>query len=484
MISRSRIIPLMIGAAALSIDAAQSAPSAGDAPPGRGSATLRVLILSGRNGPEWRARSRAFREILEDSGPHEVRICEALVGMDARLLREFDVLIDDVGASAPGVETEDAIAAYVESGRGLVVTRGSLDTPGNKPREHDGEPLWPVIPQESPVSAVAPLRLRIQRPDHPILRGMPGELLFADAIRCGLKVLPGAEVLAEAQQPGQATARGQGDAILVATRHGKGRVVCTVLGHDLAAMQEPAFVGCFTRAVEWAATGQVAPPAAPGPAETDAAATRALVITGGHDHETSFYSLFEGHRDLPRVAVSTSAMAFEKDLAGKHDVIVMYDFTRDLDPNGRTHLRSFIEGGGGIVVLHHALLNYQDWSWWTDEVVGGSYRLRKEGDRPSSTYKDRQSMFVRPEAEHPVTRGIGPFHVVDESYRRMRISPRVRPLLSTDHPESDRLLAWIGPNERYRVVAIQLGHGPAVFGHPAYRSLVHNAMRWAARRLR
>ena len=29
---------------------------------------------------------------------------------------------------------------------------------------------------------------------------------------------------------------------------------------------------------------------------------RALLITGGHDHETSFYSLFEGYKDLARAA--------------------------------------------------------------------------------------------------------------------------------------------------------------------------------------
>ena len=34
---------------------------------------------------------------------------------------------------------------------------------------------------------------------------------------------------------------------------------------------------------------------------------------------------------------------------------------------------------------------------------------------------------------------------MDETYKRMWISPRVRPLLTTDNPNSDRVLAWIGP---------------------------------------
>jgi hypothetical protein len=73
--------------------------------------------------------------------------------------------------------------------------------------------------------------------------------------------------------------------------------------------------------------------------------------------------------------------------------------------------------------------------------------------------------------------------VVDETYKHMWISPRVRPLLITDNPNGDRFLAWVGPCATSRVVAIQLGHGPTVFGHPAYRALVHNAILWSAGRL-
>jgi type 1 glutamine amidotransferase len=62
----------------------------------------------------------------------------------------------------------------------------------------------------------------------------------------------------------------------------------------------------------------------------------------------------------------------------------------------------------------------------------------------------------------------------------MWFSDRIRPLLTTDHPASDRNLAWVGPHEKARVVAIQSGHGPSAFGHPTYRTLVYNAVLWAA----
>ena len=83
----------------------------------------------------------------------------------------------------------------------------------------------------------------------------------------------------------------------------------------------------------------------------------------------------------------------------------MYDFTRDMDEPSRKNLRDFVESGGGVVVLHHALLDYQNWDWWTDQAVGGSYRLSREGDRPSSSVKNNQQISVTSAQKHPITVG-------------------------------------------------------------------------------
>ena len=206
-------------------------------------------------------------------------------------------------------------------------------------------------------------------------------------------------------------------------------------------------------------------------------AIRALLLTGGHDHDAAFYSLFN---DLERLPVDTAANAFKNDLRGKYDVLIMYDFTRDLDERARKNLRDFVEAGGGVVVLHHALLNYQAWTWWSEEVVGGRYRLQREAESPSSSVKNDQQIDVVLAGSHPVLDGIAPFRIQDETYKNMYFSPKVRPLLTTDNPTSDVNLAWIGPCETSRVVAIQLGHGRSAFGHLSYRTLVHNAVRWAA----
>jgi type 1 glutamine amidotransferase len=251
------------------------------------------------------------------------------------------------------------------------------------------------------------------------------------------------------------------------------------LGGDPSALDEPETMALFARSCEWAASGGVTLPAdlaaycpKPGP-------IRALIVAGGHFHDAAFYGLFRDFPELRDAPVETSAI-YKNDLRGKYDVIVLYDFTRDLDDASKTNLRAFVEGGGGIVVLHHALLDFQTWTWWSEHVAGGRYRLQREGQAPSSSVKDDQQIYARPAGPHPVLEGIGPFHIQDEAYKNLWMSDRIRPLLTTDNPTSDVNLAWVGPCETARVVAIQLGHGRTAFNHPSYRTLVRNAVRWAA----
>jgi type 1 glutamine amidotransferase len=458
-------------------------------------APLRVLILSGGGDQGGRDTTPVLKRILADTGRFDVRICESPAGLSPRTLADFDLVVDDRAGSSPAGETEKAIAGFVESGKGLVITQaalgssaGPITADGARPPDRselatDLPDYLPVGPAGASPTSVQFFEVKLARPEHPIVQGMRPAFRFADATYRGLTTRPGAEVIATAVGETRGDG-GKDEAVLIASGHGKGRVFCIALGHDAAAMHQREFLAAFARGSEWAATGAVTLPADLGPPRPEAGAVRGLVITGGHDHESAFYSLFDGYKDLDRLPVDASMNAFRKDLRSKYDVLIMYDFTRDMDEVCKDNLRRFVEGGKGIVVLHHALLNYQKWPWWYEEVVGGRYRLEPEGNLPTSSVKNDQEIFVTPAAEHPVTAGIGAFHITDEAYKRMWISDRVRPLLTTDNPTSDTSLAWIGPCVSSRVVAIQLGHGHSAFGHPSYRALVHNAVLWAAGKAR
>ena len=421
---------------------------------------IRAVILS-NGGPD----ADAMKAILVDSGRFQVHACETTEGIAPALLAQYDLA---VVAGRVTDDSKKALAEFAASGKGFVFARGGLpaaDTAGDSP----------LAAAPAPDGSGGILSVKITRPDHPIVLGLPSAFRVADAVPAGLATRTGAEPLAMVEAAGSAVP------VLAVARSGKGRVTAIALGTDVSALHEPSYRVLLARSGEWAATGAVtlAPEL---PRWRSANTIRALLITGGHDHDAAFYSLFRDIKELHDLPVDTTSNAFKKDLREKYDTIIMYDFTRELDDIGRQNLHLFVESGKGIVVLHHALLNFQSWSWWSEEVVGGRYRLQPEQGFPISGVKNGQDFFVTPAGSHPVLNGIRPFHVNDEAYNNLYLSKRIKPLLTTDNPSSDVILAWIGPCRTSRVVAIQLGHGTTIFDHPTYRALVRNAVVWSAGR--
>ncbi len=207
---------------------------------------------------------------------------------------------------------------------------------------------------------------------------------------------------------------------------------------------------------------------------------RVRVVTGGHDHELSFYSVFEGHRDW-RVMVDGHPSAFRGDLLGNTDVLVLYDMVQQIPEPQKENLKAFAESGRGIVALHHSIVSYNHWDWYL-ELIGGRYLLEPQSGMPASTYRHDVKLVVKPAAKHPVLAGIEEMEILDETYKGMRISPAIKVLLEIEHPDGDRPVAWISPYNRSRVVYIQLGHGAKAHRHEGYRRLVRNAVQWAGRR--
>ena len=149
------------------------------------------------------------------------------------ICREYPPRHNDSGAE---------IARFVETGKGLVITHSALAE--EKP-ETMGPGCWPVTSTSGQLPPVRFVEVRIVRPDHAVTRGMPNQFKIADALPHGLVVHPGAEVLASVHDETNADGGTSDQPVLLAMQHGRGRVFCTAMGHDLAAMHEPAFIATF-----------------------------------------------------------------------------------------------------------------------------------------------------------------------------------------------------------------------------------------------
>jgi hypothetical protein len=437
-----KLAPLPLTAAALWLTCAASLPAA---------PAIQVLILTGHDSHDWRSTTPYLRQLLTNTGRFEVRVEEEPAGITAATLANFDLLILHYHGPRLPPATENAILNFVRQGKGAVALHAA-----NQPSKLIGaEP--PAAEAERRVFTV-----KFTDPRHPITAGLPPTFQVADVLFPAPHLEPGTQVLATANDMPQ----------LWVHPYGQGRVCYTPLGHDLAALEEPVFATLFTRAAEWAATGKVEPPARPEPA------LRTLVVTGGHVYETSFYRLFDSFN---WTHVVSNHEAFQKDFRAKFDVLVLYDMESAIGEQEKQNLRNFVESNKGVVVLHHAVADYNDWPWWYHDVVGGKYQLKATPDLPGSTY-----IHGRDEVIHPVAGVPGlvlqEMHIIDETYKGMWISPDVKVLLRSDDPTSDGPVAWISPYPKSRVICIQLGHDHTAHDHPAYRDLVKSAILWAGRR--
>jgi type 1 glutamine amidotransferase len=466
-----------------------------------GAAPVRALIFSGRNNHDWKTTTPYLKKLLTDSGRFDVRVEEAPAGTTAATLANFDVLIVDYQGPRWGDVTEKAVVDFVRSGKGLVLVHGALygfsgfDLLGPRHvKTGITEPVWTEFTEMAggtwagaePKNFHAPRHLfdvKFTKPDHPIARGMGATFAVCDELYHGARIGSGTNVLATAYDDPKNGGSGKDEPMLWTLNYGKGRVFYTALGHEVPAMQEAGFAITFARGAEWAGTGEVTlPPAFP--EERAAKPVSVKVVVGGHSYDPELYGVFTGRPDL-RVSVDGHPGAYSGDFRKDVDVLVLYDMVQatDVSDARRKNLRSFVESGKGLVVLHHAIADFNDWPWWYEQVVGGKYLLKAEGDRPASTYNEGEDELIEPVAKHPITRGLGPIHVRDEVYKLKWISPKVQVLLKTGHPKDDGPVVWISPYDRSRVVYIEAGHGREAHENPDYQELVHRAILWAAGRL-
>lgn len=458
-------------------------------------APVKTLIFSGRNNHDWRSTTPFLKKILTDTGRFDVRLLEEPAGITAVTLAPYGLIVLDYNGPRWGAAAESAVEEFVRSGKGLVAVHGAsyafggLEVLGDRHvRTGLVEPPWPEFAKmlggswsnSEPRTGHGQrhsFRVRFTDRSHPVAAGLEESFVATDELYHNMRMLPEARVLAVAFDDPKRNGTGREEPILWTVNYGRGRVFHDALGHDLTAMAEPGFISTFVRGCEWAATGRVRPP------EPEPRPLRALVVTGGHSFDTAFYTLFEGYRDLAWSHAVSNQEAFKEDIRPNFDVLVLYDLHSGIGESQKRNLQAFVESGKGLVVLHHAIADYNAWPWWWRDVVGGRYLLKAEGGQPASTFKHDVEVIAEPVGSHPITAPIGPLHLVDEGYKGMWISPRVTVLLRTDNPEWDGPLAWISPYPKSRVVYIQLGHDRIAHRHPGYRALVRNAILWSGQRL-
>jgi len=226
------------------------------------------------------------------------------------------------------------------------------------------------------------------------------------------------------------------------------------------------------------------------PAADQASATgkiRVLLVTGGHAFEREpFLAMFNSFTNVTFQYVEHPKAhdLFAPEAASRYDILVLYDMWKTIDDAVRTNFVNLLKRGKGLVVLHHAIANYNDWDQYAG-IIGAKYYLKAQTvngvEKARSQFKHDVVFTVRIcDPSHPITRGLKDFEIHDETYNLFDVDPGVKPLLTTEAPTSGKIIGWAKEYGKSRVAYIQLGHDHLAYENPNYRQLVQQAICWAA----
>jgi uncharacterized protein len=224
-------------------------------------------------------------------------------------------------------------------------------------------------------------------------------------------------------------------------------------------------------------------------AQKPAGKTRVLVVTGGHAFEKEqFFKLFKDNPDITFQAVEhpNAHALLTAEAARQWDVLVMYDFNQKISDEAKADFVARLKEGKGLVVLHHAIAAYPAWpEYW--KIIGAHYYLAATNiagvAKARSAWKEGMHFRIHiADPKHPVTRGMQDFDTHDETYKLFDVSDECHPLLTTDEPLSNKVIAWAKTYKGARVVYIQSGHDHFAYENPNYQQLLRQAIQWVARK--
>jgi putative membrane-bound dehydrogenase-like protein len=232
-----------------------------------------------------------------------------------------------------------------------------------------------------------------------------------------------------------------------------------------------------------------APLPAVAPITWEAGKTRVLIITGGSSHKFAEFFSKTDSATLKAAGYSVNATEDRDQAAAalaEADVAVISVNRMFFDtPAYRKAVFDFAARGKGLVMLHPG--TWYAFPYWPElnaRIVGGGSR----GHDKLGAYKVNA---VKP--DHPIMQGVpASFDVIDELYYMNaepdKIPPGTAPIevlaesspsqrFSKPHP-----VAWTTKHERARIVGFTLGHDERVHDHPAFKTLLTNAVKWASGR--
>lgn len=216
----------------------------------------------------------------------------------------------------------------------------------------------------------------------------------------------------------------------------------------------------------------------------NAQSVKIMLVTGGHAYDTiPFFQLFDAMEgvEYKHFAQPHANSAIAEGEAENYDVLVFYDMWKEISEVEKAAYIGLTQMGKPMLFLHHSLVSYQNWPRF-ENLLGGRYIEKRRGipENELSTYEHDVWVYIQPVENHPVTKGFGSLRFFDEVYGNYRISDEVIPILTTNHPQSEKIIGWENRFNNSRIIYLQPGHDYRTYETEDYRRLLLQAIQYLA----
>ena len=217
----------------------------------------KVLIITGDDVPahDWRKTTPHLRTMLSGKDGSEVIVCEDPSILAGGGLSKYDAIVlnfRNPPPRDPGLAARKALAEYVKSGGGLVVVHFAIFAfPGWEEYRRIIGRVWVGRVSGKKISGHSPrgtFDVKVLDREHPAVAGLE-DFTADDELYSKLQGEDRIRVLLDAHSEYS----GKREPVAWARSYGKGRVLVTVLGHDLKSREVPAFKALLRQGTAWAA---------------------------------------------------------------------------------------------------------------------------------------------------------------------------------------------------------------------------------------
>ena len=201
---------------------------------------------------------------------------------------------------------------------------------------------------------------------------------------------------------------------------------------------------------------------------------RVLLITGGtaHPYPSHAQALTDAMAAVTAEVVHTQDVSSLESISGNQaDCVVLFVDGERLSPAGVDGLTGFVRGGGGLVALHSTAA--QKNSHALALLVGSRVKRGVLGTEYSVTVSDN---------DHPVSRGIGDFHIKDEIYELEPMND-YRIFLSSLLDGTSQPIGYSRTEGAGRVVYLANGHEPGAIANESWRKVFARSVQFVAGQL-